>query len=60
MPGNERVALEWKYLDRLSVREIAAQLGRTENAAEAVLYRARQLFRDRLERRLPNPTEEVE
>ena len=52
MPGDERVALEWKYLDGLSVREIAVQLGRTEKAAEAILYRARQLFRQRLERRL--------
>lgn len=49
MPDDERVALEWKYLDGLSVREIAAHLGRTEKAAEAILYRARRSFRKRLE-----------
>jgi len=40
----ERVALEWKYLDGLSVQEIAARLARTEKAAEALLYRARRSF----------------
>jgi RNA polymerase sigma-70 factor (ECF subfamily) len=52
MPADDRVALESRYLDGLPVREIAAQLGRTEKAAEAVLYRARRLFRQRLEGRL--------
>ncbi len=41
----ERLALEWKYLESLSVREIAERLGRTEKAAEAILYRARVAFR---------------
>jgi len=41
----ERVILEWKYLDRLTVREIAERLGRTEKAVEALLYRARNAFR---------------
>ena len=41
----ERLALEWKYIDSLSVREIAERLGRTEKAAEAILYRARVSFR---------------
>jgi len=41
----ERLALEWKYMESLSVREIAERLGRTEKAAEAILYRARVSFR---------------
>lgn len=38
-------ALEWKYLDRLSVREIAARLERSPKATESLLSRARQAFR---------------
>jgi len=45
LPDDERVVLEWKYLDRCTVREIAGRLGRTEKAAEALLYRARKAFR---------------
>jgi len=39
-------ALEWKYVHDLSVREIAARLGLGEKAAESLLTRARQAFRD--------------
>jgi RNA polymerase sigma-70 factor (ECF subfamily) len=45
MDDAERLALEWKYVDSLSVREIAGRLGRTEKAVEAILYRARHSFR---------------
>jgi RNA polymerase sigma-70 factor (ECF subfamily) len=45
LEDDERAVLEWKYLDGLSVREIADRLGRTEKAVEAALYRARQSFR---------------
>ena len=45
LPPEERVVLEWKYLDRCTVREIAQRLGRTEKAVEALLYRARNAFR---------------
>ena len=45
MAEDQRVVLEWKYLDGLSVREIADALGRTEKATEALLYRARRSFR---------------
>ena len=45
LSGEERVALEWKYLEGLSVRQIATRLGRTEKAVEAVLYRARRVAR---------------
>ncbi|MGE3778438.1 MAG: hypothetical protein AB7F89_14730, partial [Pirellulaceae bacterium] len=41
---------EWKYLDGLSVREIAVRWEMTEKAAESVLFRARREFRDRLAR----------
>jgi RNA polymerase sigma factor (sigma-70 family) len=50
MEDEERTVLEWKYLDDLSVREIARRLGRTEKAVEAALYRARQTFRAAFER----------
>lgn len=46
MPERQRVALEWKYLDGLGVREIAERLGESERAVEAVLYRARRGFRE--------------
>ena len=49
LPDEERVILEWKYLDRCTVREIAERLGRTEKAIEALLYRARKAFRARYE-----------
>ena len=39
-------ALEWKYIDGLSVVEIAARLGVTPKAAESTLTRARGAFRD--------------
>ena len=50
MDDLERIALEWKYIDGLSVREIAEQLGRSEKATEAILYRARGAFRAQYER----------
>ena len=45
LSDEERLMLEWKYVDRLAVREIAARLGRTEKAVESLLYRARRSFR---------------
>ena len=39
-------ALQWKYIQGLSVREIASRLGASPKAAESVLSRARQAFRD--------------
>jgi RNA polymerase sigma factor (sigma-70 family) len=44
-----RLALEWKYLDHLSVREIAARWGITEKSVESILFRARRELRERLE-----------
>jgi RNA polymerase sigma-70 factor, ECF subfamily len=45
LPERQRIVLEWKYLDSLSVREMAERLGETEKAVESVLYRARRGFR---------------
>ena len=45
LPDRQRLVLEWKYLDGLSVREIAERLGETERSIEAILYRARRGFR---------------
>jgi RNA polymerase sigma factor (sigma-70 family) len=41
----ERTVLEWKYIEELSVREIAQRLNRTDKAIEAMLYRARHSFK---------------
>jgi RNA polymerase sigma-70 factor, ECF subfamily len=42
----ERLVLDWKYLEGVSTRDIAARMGRTERAVEALLYRARAAFRN--------------
>jgi len=47
LPERQRVALEWKYVENLRVREIAERMGETEKAIEATLYRARREFRRR-------------
>jgi RNA polymerase sigma-70 factor, ECF subfamily len=46
LPGRYADALEWKYIDRLSVKEIAARLSLSPKAAESLLTRARESFRD--------------
>ncbi len=51
LPERQRLALEWKYLDELGVREIAERLGESERAVEAVLYRARRGFRKLFEKK---------
>jgi RNA polymerase sigma-70 factor (ECF subfamily) len=53
LADDQRLALEWKYLDGLSVRQIARRLNRTEKAVEAVLYRARNAFRAAFDRARP-------
>ncbi len=45
LADEERIVLEWKYMELLSVRDMAERLGRTEKAVEAILYRARISFR---------------
>ena len=46
LPGRYSDALEWKYVDGLSVQEIAERLRVTPKAAESLLSRAREAFRD--------------
>ena len=46
LPGRYGEALEWKYIDGLSVREIAGRLSISEKATESVLTRARESFRE--------------
>jgi RNA polymerase sigma-70 factor (ECF subfamily) len=46
LPPRYAAALEWKYIDGLSVDEIAARLELTSKAAESMLTRAREAFRE--------------
>ncbi len=46
LPEHYRQALEAKYVDRQSVREIAARQATTDKAIESLLTRARQAFRE--------------
>ena len=45
LPPDQRLALIFRYLDQLSVRDVAAQLRRNEKATESLLSRARVAFR---------------
>lgn len=45
LPAEYARALEWKYVEGLSVRAIARRLERTEKSAESLLTRARVAFR---------------
>jgi RNA polymerase sigma-70 factor (ECF subfamily) len=45
LPAHYGDALELKYVDGLTVAELAAHLGRTEKATESLLTRARDAFR---------------
>jgi len=46
LPSRYGNALEWKYLDELPVKEIARRLQVSPKAAESMLTRAREAFRD--------------
>jgi len=46
LPGHYGDALEWKYIEGLSVAEIASRLGVATKATESLLARARVAFRD--------------
>lgn len=46
LPPHYAHALEWKYIDEISVHEIGARLGLGIKAAESLLTRARSAFRD--------------
>lgn len=49
LPGRYGDVLEWKYLDGLSVKQIAKRLELCPKAAESLLTRARSAFRETLE-----------
>ena len=46
LPPRYAAALEWKYIDGLSVTEIAARFDLTAKATESMLTRAREAFRE--------------
>ena len=46
LPSHYGSALEWKYLEGLSVKEIAGKLKLSPKAVESLLTRAREAFRD--------------
>ena len=46
LPSHYGSALEWKYLEGSSVKEIATRLQLSPKAAESLLTRAREAFRD--------------
>jgi RNA polymerase sigma-70 factor (ECF subfamily) len=49
LPPHYGDVLEWKYIEEVSVAEIAGRLGLTSKAAESMLARARNAFRDGFE-----------
>jgi RNA polymerase sigma factor (sigma-70 family) len=49
LPSHYGDVLEWKYIQELSVAEIATRLGVTSKAAESMLARARNAFREGFE-----------
>lgn len=49
LPGHYGDVLEWKYVDGLSVKEIAERLAVSPKAAESALTRARNAFREAVE-----------
>ena len=46
LPGDYADVLEWKYIQELSVEEIAHRIGRSSKATESLLTRARNAFRE--------------
>ncbi len=55
LPDAYRMALEWKYVDHLSVKVIAQRLDATEKSAESILFRARRALRSQLQEDNPEP-----
>ncbi|HET8778118.1 MAG TPA: sigma-70 family RNA polymerase sigma factor [Candidatus Limnocylindria bacterium] len=45
LPPDQRLALLFRHLDGMPVREVAAAIGRSEKATESLLARARESFR---------------
>jgi len=53
LPAHYANALEWKYIEEISVHEIGARMGLGEKAAESLLTRARGAFRDAFQAMAP-------
>jgi RNA polymerase sigma factor (sigma-70 family) len=51
LQDDQRMLLEWKYADDLTVREIADRTGRSRKSIESLLHRARVAFRQKYELR---------
>jgi RNA polymerase sigma factor (sigma-70 family) len=49
LPDTYRLALEWKYVDRLSVKVIAERLDTSKKSVESILFRARRALRSQLQ-----------
>ncbi|MEA2560307.1 MAG: polymerase sigma-70 factor, subfamily [Acidobacteriota bacterium] len=60
LPPRYARALEWKYVERLSVKEIAERLRVGAKAAESLLTRARQAFREGYEQVRLGPKRRLE
>lgn len=60
LPPRYARALEWKYVERLPVQEIAERLRLGAKAAESLLTRARQAFRQGYEQVSLGPRRELE
>ena len=58
LPTPYAEVLEWKYLRELSLVEIARRLGRSPKAAESLLTRARDAFREAFSLLHSDPTGE--
>ena len=50
LPETYSIALLWRYWEKRTAREMAAETGRSEKAIERVLARARTLFKKRWNR----------
>jgi RNA polymerase sigma factor (sigma-70 family) len=48
LPEQTRTAMEWKYIDKVSVREISQRMRITEKAVESILFRGRREMRERM------------
>ena len=59
LPPHYGHALEWKYLEGLSVKEIASRLELSPKAAESLLTRAREAFRDGFSTLIQSPLSKV-
>ena len=59
LPARYADALEWKYVEGLSVDEIATRLGVGQVAVQSMLARARVSFREALEQVFGTPAENI-